>query len=77
MSTAVSRGSRAARCCERDGAAMEDKQASADPSWMAAYRADATSTATGRDALGSVARLVVEKDGVYTEFGADAWDVGL
>jgi hypothetical protein len=56
---------------------MEDKQASADPSWMAAYRADATSTATGRDALGSVARLVVEKDGVYTEFGADAWDVGL
>lgn len=56
---------------------MEHKQASPDPSWMVAYRSDEAATAKGRDALGSVTRLVVEKDGVYTEFWADDWDVHI
>lgn len=34
-------------------------------------------TALAEDAFGSVTRLVVEKDGVYTEFWADSWIVDV
>ena len=59
------------------GPGMEHKHVSPDPPWMAPYRADEAATVKTHDALGLVTRLVVEKDGVSTEFWADAWDVHI